>query len=92
MSLEEDIRPVTYLKNNAAALLSQVSETHRPVVITQNGEPKAVLQDTESYQQMRRALGVLKLLAQGEEDARAGRLTPHDEVLDDITAQLNARK
>jgi prevent-host-death family protein len=45
MNISSDIKPVTYLKSNTADLLEQINETHRPVIITQNGEPKAVLQD-----------------------------------------------
>ena len=92
MSLSEDIRPVTFLKNRAADLLAQVNETHRPVVITQNGEPRAVLQDRESYERMRRAIGMLKLLAQGEEDVRAGRTVPQREVFRQTRKHLNARE
>jgi len=43
MNISRDIKPVTYLKSGAADLLKQINETHRPVIITQNGEPKAVL-------------------------------------------------
>jgi len=42
MKISSDIKPITYLKTNAAALLDQINETHRPVVITQNGEPKGI--------------------------------------------------
>jgi prevent-host-death family protein len=49
MKMREDIRPVTYLKSKAADLLAQLNKTHRPVVITQNGEARAVMQDPESY-------------------------------------------
>lgn len=80
MSLEEDIRPITYLKTRAADLLKQVNETHRPVIITQNGEPKAVLQDPKSYESMRNALGLMKLLSQGEEDIRKGRVRSQEQV------------
>jgi prevent-host-death family protein len=48
MKISEDIRPVTYLKSKAADMLQQINETHRPVIITQKGEPRAVLQDPES--------------------------------------------
>jgi len=77
---QEDIRPVTYLKSRAADLLAQINTTHRPVVITQNGQARAVLQDTESYERMRCAIGLLKLLAQGEDDVRAGRTVPQEAV------------
>ena len=73
MKISEDIRPVTYLKSKAADILLQINETHRPVIITQNGEPRAVLQDPESYERMKSAIGLMKLLTQGEEDIRRGR-------------------
>jgi prevent-host-death family protein len=73
MNLVQDIRPVTYLKNKAADLLMQINTTRRPVVITQNGEAKGVLQDPASYEQMRAAIGLLKLIAQGEKDIQADR-------------------
>ena len=47
MKISTDIKPVTQLKTRAADLLKQVNETHRPIVITQNGEPRAMLQDPE---------------------------------------------
>ena len=53
MKASTDIRPVSYLKSRAKDMLNQVNDTHRPIVITQNGEPRAVLQDTESYENMR---------------------------------------
>ena len=68
MNSKEDIRPISYIKANAAEILAQVNETRRPVYVTQNGETKAVLLDTESYEKMKKAIGLLKLLAQGEQD------------------------
>ena len=61
MSIETDVRPITYLESRAADLLKQINETRRHVVITQNGEPKAVLQDPTSFveQTMRRKFKVL---------------------------------
>jgi prevent-host-death family protein len=80
MNIENDIRSITYLKSRAADLLRQVNETRRPVIITQNGEPRAVLQDPQSYESMRNALGLLKLISQGEEDIRKGKMRSQDDV------------
>ena len=84
MNITKDIKPITYLKSRAADLLKQINETHRPVVITQNGEPKAVLQDPESYENMRNAIGILKLISQGEEDIKDGKSKSQDEVFRNI--------
>jgi prevent-host-death family protein len=92
MKMREDIRPVTYLKSRAADLLDQLNKTHRPVVITQNGEARAVIQDTETYDRSKTAIGLLKLLVQGEEDVRSKRLDDQDEVFDRIARKLNRPK
>ena len=84
MNISQDIKPVTYLKSRAADLLKQINETHRPVVITQNGEPRAILQDPKSYENMRNAIGLLKLISQGEEQIRDGKFRSQQEVLENI--------
>lgn len=91
MKITSDIRPVTYLKSKAADLLNQINETHRPVIITQNGEPRAVLQDPESYENMRNAIGILKLISQGEADIRIGRTKPQEDVFSEIEDELMKR-
>ena len=89
MKISADIKPVSYLKLHSADLLNQVNDTHRPVIITQNGEPRAVLQDAESYENTRAALGLLKLLAQAENDIRSGNLTDQTQVFENVEALLN---
>ncbi len=88
MNILKDIKPITYLKARAPELLKQINETHRPVLITQNGEPKAVLQDPQSYENMRNAIGILKLLSQGEEDIKKGKLKSQDQVFSKIESIL----
>ena len=84
MNISQDIKPVTYLKSRAADLLKQINETHRPVIITQNGEPRAILQDPKSYEDMRNAIGMLKLISQAEEEIRDGKLKSQQEVFENI--------
>ena len=60
MNIKDDIKPISYIKTNAADMLKRVNETHNPLIITQNGEAKAVLLDTESYQSMINSIGILK--------------------------------
>ena len=54
------------------------------MIITQNREPKAVLQDPQSYENMRNALGILKLLSQGEEDIKKGKTTSQEGVFEKL--------
>lgn len=92
MDLIKDIKPVTYLKSKTADLLLHINETHRPVIITQNGEAKAVIQDPQSYENMRRSIGLLKLISLGEEDIRRGKSKTQAEVFKGIKKQLSQRK
>jgi len=91
MNISKDIKPITYLKANAPELLRQINETHRPVLITQNGEPRAVLQDPQSYENMRNAIGILKLLSQGEEDIKKGKIKSQNQVFEAIDTILKEK-
>jgi prevent-host-death family protein len=73
----KSIEPVTVLKTKSAELIRQARDSGRPIVITQNGKATAVLQDVESFQRQRNALMLLKLLAQGTEELRAGEGVTH---------------
>lgn len=88
MNISSDIKPVSFLKSHAADILKQINDTHRPIVITQNGEPRGVLQDPESYDNMRKAIGLLKLISQGEEDVKQGNTKTQDRVFNDIEKML----
>jgi prevent-host-death family protein len=91
MRIEHDVRPVTYMKTRAAELLRSVDRSRRPVIITQSGEPKGVLMDFASYQELRQATLLLRLIAQGEADVRRGRTLAQARVFKTLRARL-ARK
>ena len=91
MNITKDIKSVTYLKSRAADLLEQINDTHRPVIITQNGEPRAILQDPQSYENMRNTIGLLKLISQGERDIKIGRTKTQDEVFENIEKKLKQK-
>lgn len=74
MKLKYDIRPITYMKQHSKELLSQVNGSQRPVVITQNGEARAVIQDIDSYEKIQNTFALLKLIAQSEQDFNKNRV------------------
>ncbi|MFA5454343.1 MAG: type II toxin-antitoxin system Phd/YefM family antitoxin [Sulfurimonas sp.] len=88
MQLATDIKPVTYLKSRAADVLKHINETHRPMVITQNGEAKAVIQDPKSYEDMRNAISLLKLLSFAEDDIKNENVHSEDDVFDAVEELL----
>jgi prevent-host-death family protein len=81
------VKPISYLKANAADVLTHLAEYREPLVITQNGEAKAVLQDVASFEETQETLALLKVLALGQQDVEAGRVKP----VADVVARLRAK-
>ena len=81
MNLPDDVKPITDLKNRTSALLNDVAERGRSILITQNGKAKAVLLNVDEYSRMRNVIAMLKLIAQGEADLREGRTVSSKSVL-----------
>jgi prevent-host-death family protein len=75
------VKPISYLKANAAEVLDTIAEVREPLVITQNGEARAVLQDMASYEETQETLALLKVLALGQQEVLAGELKPLDTVV-----------
>ncbi len=90
MRYSAQVKPISYLKANAAEVLAQLAEHREPLVITQNGEAKAVLQDVASFEQTQETLAMLKLLALGNQDVAAGKVKPAAEVLGRLRAKRQA--
>lgn len=81
MRYSKQVKPISHLKANSAEVLNKIAEDGEPLVITQNGEAKAVLQDVASYEQTQETLALLKLLALGQQDIEARRTRPAAEVV-----------
>lgn len=80
MQYSTQVKPITHLKAHAAEVLLQLAERREPLVITQNGEAKAVLQDVASYEETQETLALLKLLAIGNHEVEEGRTSSLSEV------------
>jgi prevent-host-death family protein len=87
MRYSTQVKPISYLKANAAEVLDQLAKQREPMVITQNGEAKAVLQDVASFEETQDTLALLKILALGNQDIVAGNTQP----LADIAQRLRAK-
>jgi len=92
MQLHSDIKPISWLKNNAKKLIESVDETGNPMVITQNGEAKAVVMNVRAYDQMQESLALLRMLADSAADVEAGNLRDSDEVFGDIRKMIAEKR
>ena len=88
MGYATQVKSITTLKANAAEILQELTELRRPLVITQNGEAKAVLQDVASYDATQETLALLKILALGQAQVVAGKVRP----VIDVVARLRQRR
>jgi len=88
MRYSSQVKPISYLKANAAEVLTNLAEQREPLVITQNGEAKAVLQDVASFEETQETLALLKILALGNQDMAAGKVKPAA----DVVSRLRAKK
>lgn len=92
MVLKEDIKPISYVKAHTADTMKQVNATQRPIFVTQNGEAKAVIMDTESYEKLIKAVGLFKLVAQGEKDILNGKYVEQDKAFEEVEQMLHEMK
>ena len=88
MKLSNQIKSISYLKAHAAEIVRALGEGREPLIITQNGEAKAVMQDIDSYERTQETVALLKILTLGERQIEAGRVSPAGEVV----ARLRERR
>ena len=83
-----NIKPISYLKANAAEVLQNLTENREPFLITQNGEARAVMQDIATYENTQETLALLKILALGNQEIAEGKLKP----IANVAHRLRANK
>ena len=76
MKLSRQIKPISYLEAHAAEVIRTLGDRREPLIITQNGEAKVVVQDIESYEQTQETVALLKILALGSRQIETGRVQP----------------
>ena len=81
MKLEDRVRSISYLKAHAAELVRQATQSQEPVVITQNGEARAVLLDVASYDQLQETVALIKLLSLADRQVEEGMLEPAEDAI-----------
>jgi prevent-host-death family protein len=87
MRYSSQIKPISYLKAHAAEVLRALAEEREPLVITQNGEARAVIQDIASYEETQETLALLKILALGNREIEEGQVAPVAEVVERLRAR-----
>lgn len=76
MKLSESVKPISYIKSHASEVIRKIAEDHATIIITHNGEAKAVLQDIREFEKTQESLALLKILAQSKKNLEDGRVRP----------------
>ena len=88
MKLSQDLKPVSYFKNNMAEVIRKLNKTQGTMIITQNGEAKAVLIDIEAYENLQESLSMLEMIALGNKNLTEGRHRPAEQVLKEFEERI----
>jgi len=91
INLKEDVKPISYIKSNAAEMIDYINNYKNPIIITQHGEAKGVFLDIESYQDMINALSLMKLLQFSEKSVREGDVYDNDQVFSELRKKIGQK-
>ena len=84
MKYSTQVKPISYLKSHAAEIVTNLTETREPLLITQNGEAKLVVMDVQSYEEQAQTLALLKILSLGNHEIEQGLYRTANEVFTDL--------
>jgi prevent-host-death family protein len=84
LNLRDNVKPISYVKTNAAEMMNYVNERRNPIIITQNGEARAVLMDINTYQDNEDAFALMSLLRIAEKDIENGNVKDSDDVFKEL--------
>jgi prevent-host-death family protein len=90
VDITQDIQPLTTFRNNSVKMMRQLRKTKRPIVLTVNGKPEAVVQDAEAYQRLldiAARADAHEGIRQGLEDVAKGRTKPARKVFEELRAK-----
>ena len=90
MRLSTQVKPISYVKANAARIIDDLEDGGEPLVITKNGEAKAVVMSVRDYEQTQETLALLKIVALAEREIERGETVPVDEAFDRVRAELRS--
>jgi prevent-host-death family protein len=91
INLKADIRPISYIKTNAADMMKYVNENRNPIIITQNGEAKAVLLDVDSYQEMKNAFSLMGIIKEAEKEIEKKDYRESEVVFSELRKKAKAK-
>jgi prevent-host-death family protein len=88
MKLSQDLKPVSYFKNNMAEVIRSLNKNQGTMILTQNGEAKAALMDIKAYEDLQETIAMLEMIAQGNKNLFEERCRPAERVLKEFEERI----
>jgi prevent-host-death family protein len=88
MNLDKAIKPISYLKSHTAEIFRNLEKNRLPLIVTQNGEARAVVQDIASYEATQESLALLKIIAQSKNSIEQGKSKPLRKAFADMRRKI----
>ena len=88
MKYSENIKPISFLKSHASEIIRNLNKSKKTIIITQNGEAKAVVQDIKLYEQNLESMALLKILAQSNESIKKDKIKPINKSFSDLDSRI----
>lgn len=92
MLASQSVKPISYVKANASKLINEITENHQAIIVTQNGEAKAIIEDLKEYEKTQEVLAMLKLIAQGKKDIQSSQVKSAKQAFADIRKRISEAK
>ena len=89
MTLSDRIKPISYLKANTAEIVRGLDAREEPLIITQNGEAKVLVQSVASYEKTMETMAMLKILALGNRQIENDEVEPASAVIERLRSGKN---
>jgi prevent-host-death family protein len=80
LRVAEDVVPIAAFKARLSQVVRELPGRGRPMVITQNGKPAAVLLSPRDFDDLTYRRRFLSAIKEGLDDLQADRVLSHDEV------------
>ncbi len=88
MKLSQDLKSISYFKNNMVEVIRKLNQDQGTMIITKNGEAKIALMDIKAYEDLQETLAMLEMIAQGNKSLNKEKYRPTEQVFREFEARI----
>ena len=92
MKYSTSVKPISYLKTHASRMIRELSDNQGTLIVTHNGQAKAIVQDIRTFERTQEALALLKILTQSQRNIQRGKAKRLDAVVTSLKRRIRYSK